>query len=90
MGDKTVAEYECLRGWWGGHFSEYGGWVAVHDDPAGLPEDLADRLIVVEWFPPSRYGPNLHFRKVVEVLERTADRVIVRDTKTGLVEPATE
>ena len=84
MGEETVAEYECLRGWYADHSIKYGGWTSVHYDPSGLPEDLADRLLVVEVGPPSQYGPDLLLTKVVEVVERTVDRVVVRDTPTGV------
>ena len=81
MGERDpVAKYECLRGWHAAHLSEY-GWTSVHDDPRGLPEALEGRLIVVEMGPPGKYGPDLDVTKVVEVLERTPDRVVVRDMK---------
>ena len=76
-----------FTGWWAAHFSEYGGWTAVHDDPPGLPEDLVGRVIVVELGPPGKYGPMLDFTKVVEVLERTADRVVVREEKPPWCKP---
>ena len=80
--EGPVAEYECLRGWYADHSSEY-GWTSVHDDPPGLPEELEGRVIVVEMGPPDKYGPDLEVRRVVEVLERTPDRVVVRETKAS-------
>lgn len=85
--EHPVAEYECLRGWYAEHSSEY-GWTSVHNDPQGLPEDLEGRLIVVEVGPPDKYGPDLNVTKVVEVLERTPARVVVRDTEPSWVKPA--
>ena len=75
-----MAEYECLRGWYADHSSEY-GWTSVHDDPRGLPKALEGRLIVVELGPPGEFGTRLEVTKVEEVLERKPDRVVVRDTK---------
>ena len=73
-----MAKYECLRGWWADHHSKH-GWTAVHGDPEGLPDDLVGRVIVVELGPPTKFGPMLGIYEVVEVLERTCDRVVVRD-----------
>ena len=82
MGEgDPVAKYECLRGWYAEHSCEY-GWTSVHDDPRGLPEALEARLIVVEeGWRPGDSSPLLVVRKVLEVLERTPERVVVRDTK---------
>ena len=75
-----MGNYECLRGWWAEHSSDH-GWTSVHDDPGGLPDDLVGRVIVVEVGPPSEYGADHEVTKVVEVLERTSERVVVRDGK---------
>ena len=62
-------------------------WGAVHDAPQLLPGALVGRRIVIS--AKGRDG-RAWTAKVLEVLERTSDRVVVRDTKPPWVKSDTQ
>ncbi|MDE0354718.1 MAG: hypothetical protein OXK20_03550 [Deltaproteobacteria bacterium] len=73
--DFARIEDYVLPGWipWA---LEDGSWGAAHHDPASLPAILKGRRIVVTTKKPRRKWT----MRIVEVLERTPDVVVVRDT----------